>query len=94
MGKILEVETALSEGLLAAVNKLPVDAVLIGGEPESFLTWNHLMHFQRCANLLTKPMLASIPSNVTASELQALWGAGVDGVVVEVGVGQPAGKLM
>ena len=30
---------------------------------------------------------------VTPSELQALWQAGVDGVVVEVGVGQPAERL-
>ena len=28
------------------------------------------------------------------TELQALWEAGVDGVVVEVGVEQPAGRLM
>jgi len=51
------------------------------------------MLFQRFADLLTKPLLVSIPLVVTASELQALWEAGVDGVVVEVGVGQPAGRL-
>ncbi len=96
VGKILEVEVSLSEGLLRAVDKLPVDAVLIGGEPEEgqFLTWHHLMHFQRCAGLLTKPLLACIPSGVVASELQALCAAGVNGVVVEVGVGQTASRLM
>ncbi len=96
VGKILEVPASLSDGLLRAVNKSPVDAVLISGEPEEggFLTWQHLMHFQRCADLLSKPLLASIPRDVTASELQALWEAGVDGVVVEVGVEQPAGRLM
>jgi len=94
MGKILEVEASLSEGLLRAVNELPVDAVLIAGEQEEyFLTWHHLMLFQRFADLLTKPLLASIPSKVTTSELQALWEAGVDGVVIEVGVGQPAERL-
>jgi hypothetical protein len=95
VGKILEVEVSLSEGLLRATNELPVDAVLIasGQEGEHFLTWHHLMLFRRFADLLTKPLLVSIPSNVTANELQALWEAGTDGVVVEVGVGQPVGRL-
>ncbi len=95
IGKILEVESSLSEGLLRAVNELPIDAVLIAGEPGEgyFLTWHHLMLFQRFADLLTKPLLASIPSNVTANELQALWEAGVEGVIIEVGVGQPADRL-
>jgi len=95
VGKILEVGSSLSEGLLRAVDELSVDAVLIASEQEEgyFLTWRHLMLFKRFADLLTKPVLASAPSNITASELQVLWGAGVDGVVVEVGVGQPAGRL-
>ncbi len=93
--KILEVESSLSESLLRAVNELPVDAVLIASEQAEgyFLTWHHLMLFQRFADLLTKPLLVSIPLIVTAGELQALWGAGVDGVVVEVGLGQPAERL-
>ncbi len=95
VGKILEVEPSLSEGLLRAVNELPIDAVLIASEPVEgyFLTWHHLMLFQRFADLLTKPLLVSIPLIVTASELQALWEAGVDGVVVEVKIGQPAERL-
>ncbi len=95
IGKILEVESSLSEGLLRAVNELSIDAVLIAAEQEGeyFLTWHHLMLFQRFADLLTKPLLASIPSNVTANELQALWKAGVDGAVIEVGVGQSADRL-
>lgn len=96
VGKILEIAASLSEGLLMAVNKSPADAVLISSEPEEgrFLTWHHLMHFQRCADLLNKPLLASIPGNVMVSELQALWEAGVNGVVIEAGAGQPAGGLM
>jgi len=95
VGKILQVEVSLSEGLLRTVDDLPVDAVLIAGEQEGeySLTWHHLMSFQRFANLLTKPLLACVPSNVTANELQVLWEAGVDGVVIEVGVGKPAGRL-
>ncbi len=95
VGRILEVEASLGEGLLRTLNELPVDAVLIAGEQgeDYSLTWHHLMLFQRLANLLTKPLLVSIPLNVTASELQALWETGVDGVVVEVGAGQPEKRL-
>jgi len=86
VGRILEIEASLSDGLLRAIDDLPVDAVLIAGElrEDYFLTWHHLILFQHFANLLTKPLLVSIPSNVTTNELQALWEAGVDGVIVEV----------
>lgn len=95
VGKILEVGASLSEGLLRAVDALPVDAVLVTNEQEGeyFLTWQHLMFFQRCADLLSKPLLVSIPSKVSANELQALWEAGVNGVVVGVGAGQPVERL-
>jgi len=95
VGRILEVDVSLSEGLLRAVEGLPVDAVLIGSEQEedNFLAWHHLLLFQHFADLLTKPLLISAPSNVTADELEALWRAGVDGLIVEVGVEQPAERL-
>ena len=89
VGRILEVEASLSEGLLRTIDELPVDAVLIAGEQREdyFLTWQHLMLFWRFANSLAKPLLVSVPSRVMASELQVLWEAGVDGVIVEAGVG-------
>ncbi len=95
VGKILQVEASLSEGLLRVIDELPVDAVLISGEEtgDYFLTWHHLMLFHRFADLLAKPLLVSVPSTVTANELQALWQAGVDGVIVEIGAGQPAQRL-
>ena len=95
LGKILEVEPSLEPGLLKAVDDLPVDAVLVAGEQgkEHFITWHHLMLFRRCANLLTKPLLVSVPSEVAAGELQALWEAGVGGVVVEAGIEPPGGRL-
>ena len=51
------------------------------------------MLFRRFADLLSKPLLVSVPSGVTAGELQALWEAGVDSVVFELRVGQPQGGL-
>jgi hypothetical protein len=95
VGRILEVDASLSEGLLRATNELPVDAVLIAGEQNQShtLTWQHLMLCQRFADLLTKPLLVSIPAEVTGGELQALWEAGVNGVVVEVSPEQSEDSL-
>jgi hypothetical protein len=94
-GRILEVEASLTEGLLRTTNELPVDAVLVaGGQREGHsLTWQHLMLFQRFADLLTKPLLVPIPVKVTGDELQALWEAGVSGVVIEVSPEQPQDSL-
>lgn len=91
VGKILELEPSLNEGSLRAVNELPVDAVLIAGGQgqDEFLTWYHLILYQRFANSLTKPLLACIPPKVTATELQALWEANISGVIIEVEAGQP-----
>ncbi len=91
-GKILEVGTSLSEGLLKTIDELPVDAVLISGEQEkdNLLTWRHLMLSRRCADLVNKPLLASVPASVGASELQALWAAGVVSVVLAT---PPKGRI-
>lgn len=95
VGKILQVEKSLSNELLRTLNDLPVDAVLIAVEPEKeqFLTWSDLMICQRFASSLSKPLLAFISSSVTAKELQALKEAGVNGIIVETGKGQPGQKL-
>jgi len=85
LGKVLEVEPWLEPGLLKAIDNLPVDAVLIAVEDNQFLTWHHLMLFQRCVNILNKPLLVLVPPGVTAGELGALWEAGVMGVVVKAG---------
>jgi len=95
IGKILEVESSLSADLLEAIDELPLDAILIGAKEEERqgLTWHHLILARRFADLSSKPLLVSIPSNVTASELQALRDAGVNGVIIQVDVGQPVGRL-
>lgn len=95
VGKILQVEASLSDSLLRTIDGLPVDAVLIATEQEEkgSLVWHHLMLFRRFASLLTKPLLVFVPSRVTSNELQALWDAGVDCVIVGVEAGQHAGGL-
>ncbi|MBI2979273.1 MAG: hypothetical protein HYY41_00330 [Chloroflexi bacterium] len=93
VGKILEVEPSLTEGLLRAVNELPVDAILISSEKSYLLTWQHLMLFHRLSAILNKPVLAAIPAEVTANGLQALWEAGLSGVIVDVTAEQPQDRL-
>ncbi len=86
LGRILQVESSLSDDSLKAVGELQVDAVLLtdGNDAESSLTWHYLMLLQHFTSLLTKPLLVSVPLNVTADELQILWNTGAGGVVFEV----------
>jgi hypothetical protein len=91
VGKVLQVELALDDGLLRAVNGLPVDAVLAAGgyEAGGSMAWHQLIQIQRLANLVDKPLLVLAPPDMAAGELKALWEAGADGVVVEFDAGQP-----
>ncbi len=95
VGKILQVEPSLNEGLLRAIRELPIDAVLIAEEAkiEDSLTWHDLMLFQRAASLLSKPLLVSVPPKVNADELKTLWDIGVDGVLIEISKELPADRL-
>jgi hypothetical protein len=92
-GKILEVEHSLEPGLLKAADDLPVDAVFATAGDEPLLTWRDLMLFQRCANILSKPLLVSVPPQVTTAELGALWQAGVRGVVVKAGTDERVAEI-
>ena len=94
LGKILEVEATLGEGMLKAIDELPVDAVIIVGETvNSLLSWQYLMLVQCLSDLITKPLLVPVPLGVTASELQILWETGVDAIVVAVDINQPPGGV-
>jgi hypothetical protein len=95
LGRVLVVESLLDEGLLKAVDELPADAVLINSGQEGLpsLTWHHLMLFRRFVDLLSKPLLVAVPSDIAANELQALLDVGVDGIVVKVVPGQPVERV-
>ncbi len=95
MGKILLVESSLSEGLIRTINELPIEAVLlIDDEKEkSALTWHQLMLCQRFSDLLFKPLLLTVAASVDSDELKALWKAGVDGVVIPVKTVKQAERL-
>ena len=85
LGRILELDASLSEGFLRTANDLPIDAVIVFSKAEeNSLTLNRLMVIQRLVYMINKPILVSIPANVTSPELQALWDMGIAAVVVEI----------
>ncbi len=90
-GKILKIEPSLDQGLVRAINALPlsVDGVLISDEI-SLLTVERLLIYQRFAELLDKPLLVTLGSSVTEDELKSLYAAGVNGVVLSQGLSQEA----
>ena len=92
LGKVLLVEASLEVSLLKALDELPVDAIIITGEQTkgAALTWRHLMLFRRFADISNKPLLVPVPSAITGDGLQAIWEAGISGVIVEATAQQPA----
>jgi len=85
-GKVLRLDTSVSDILLRAVNELPLDAILVTGdnETETAITWRKLMQFRRFSGLVSKPVLVFIPLEVSSAELQLIWEMGISGVVASV----------
>jgi len=90
LGKILQIESAISDVLLRTVNELPVDAVLISEDKENGrgLTWIRLMLIHRFSSLLNKPLLIEVLPDICETDLQQIWEAGISGVIVSVDVEQ------
>lgn len=84
-GKILYVESSMDDGLLMAINRLPVDAALVTDtfEGNNSLVWHQLMIFQHIATFINKPLIVPVPADISEPELKALWDAGIDAVIVE-----------
>lgn len=82
MGKIVEIDPSLADGLIRAIDQLPIDAVLIGGEPS--LSVHRLMLCQHVANLMHKPLIALAPLDVSKEDLEVLRDVGMAGVAVTV----------
>ena len=93
LGRVLLIDSSLNAGLLRAIDSLPVNAVLVKSVQENRLTWHDLSFFNLLSGLLSKPLLAITPSTITAGELLSLWKAGVDGIVIDVEVDKPSGKV-
>jgi len=85
LGKVLKVNLPQDESLISAINELPMEVVLleVKGKGE-VLTISDLMYCQWLADLVDKPLLVATHQELTDKEIQSLWEAGVDGVVVEI----------
>ncbi len=83
-GRVLVIETSLSDGLLRVVDLVSVDAVLLRGglENQSALTVEHLMTCQRASAFIRKPLLVEVSLKIEGDDLKALAEVGVKGVVV------------
>ena len=80
LGRIAVIEPSLADGLIRTIEQLPIDAVLIGGEPT--LSVHRLMVCQHLANLVRKPLIALAPAAMSAEDLKGLWETGMTGVMV------------
>ena len=96
IGRVLQIDPGLEEGLARTIDQLPVDTVLIerGKEDEPTFSVHNLMACQRIVNLISKPLLITAPSAVSDDDLQTLCKAGIDGVVVPIEDTQPKERLL
>ncbi len=85
IGKVLQVESSMDDGLLRAINDLPADAVLVTDtlEKDETLTIHRLMIYRHLANFIGKPLIVPVPANISEAELKALQDAEIDGVMAD-----------
>jgi len=84
LGKVMTVAGALDSALRHGAGELPIDAIYYLRQPQNDVTWLELMQFRRLADLIAKPLLVPVSPDITPAQLNEMWKAGVDGVVVAV----------
>ncbi len=83
MGKVLEVDMSLKDGMVQVIDQLSVDALLFAEDKQSgLLTINQLLNYHRLSEFVNKPLLASLPQEL--ADLEVLLDAGIKGVVMEL----------
>ena len=82
---VLEVSSALTDGLARAAGKLPVDAVLFADEVELPLKFGQLLNYQRLLDLIGKPSLLRLVGETSSGELAVLCEVGFRAIVVDLG---------
>jgi DNA-binding NarL/FixJ family response regulator len=95
IGKVLRVDTSLSDSQAKSVNRLSVDAVLLdpAGDDESPLTIQQLMVYEYLAAYTGKHLVAAMPPGFPVDDIESLWGLGVRGVIVDLNMKDPEGRL-
>jgi hypothetical protein len=86
MGRIIIAEASMPVDVIRILDAMPADAIFLDDKSaEKFsLTWQQMAVYKRFSALSSKPLLTTVPMNLTADELQAIWDMGVDGLVVNV----------
>ncbi|MCL0060324.1 hypothetical protein M1N88_00330 [Dehalococcoidia bacterium] len=82
MGKVLEVDTSLGDSLARAIGQIPLEAILLRNDEESSLSVQQLLDYQRLIAFAGTLAIALLPADI--SDLEALWGIGVRGLVIDV----------
>lgn len=94
IGKILQLDESVTDVLLRTANDLPADAFLVvESNSGKTITWRRLMQFRRFTGMLSKPVLVTVVSDVSASDLQIIWETGVSGLVVDINSVSDANSL-
>jgi len=85
-GRVAIVDEDTTGEMIRILDAMPQHAILLDEKPaEKFsITWQKLSIYKRFSTLSTKPLLISIPVNLNADELQAIWDMGVNGLIVRV----------
>ena len=75
----------MDDGLLRTINDLPVDAVVIADSLEDAgpLVWHRLMILRHVAHLVTRPVIVPVPADIGRDDLESLWEAGIEGIIVD-----------
>jgi len=81
-GKVLAIPLDLPDGLARTLSDLPVESVLVNATGE--LSWVDLMRLYFLNSVVTKPLLAQVSVAVSENEINMLWDAGVDALVVSL----------
>ena len=93
LGRILELNSLLTDTMIRATEDLPIEAIMLSENTGNLLNWQYLLTLQRLDNLVSKPILIKAPAEIVRENLSTLWEVGVDGIVVEIGNGQPKDTL-
>ena len=85
-GRIALAQEDMTGEMIRILDSMPQHAVFLDEKPAEklSLTWRKLSLYKRFSVLTTKPLLVSVPVNLTADELQAIWDMGVNGLIVKV----------
>jgi hypothetical protein len=85
-GRIFVADEKMTGEAIRIMDSMPQDAVFLDDNTveKLSLTWQKMTVYKRFSTLSTKPLLLSVPANLTADELQAIWDMGVNGLIVKV----------